>query len=220
MKGIRARGSIAFAVVTVALAGCATGESARVTGAWGDAAKPAQPFRKVLVVGVSPNVKSRCSFERYMVAHVEGDTTDAIASCDVMDKQAPLSRELVEQAVAAQKADAVLATLLVSQEWGPKSGGSRDTRGSAGYKATDAGLSPGYYGAYDVPVVYGEFQSNAASLVIEGEVHVRSKVWETRGATVVYTADTVGKGIETHDAGLSLITSSVGDELRKQGLVR
>jgi hypothetical protein len=218
------RGAIAAVVlasVVSVLAGCATGESAKVTGAWStEGPKPAQPFSKVLVVGVSPNVKSRCKFERFMVANLAGGTTKAIASCDVMDKQAPLSRELVEQAVAAQQADAVLSTLLVSQEWAPRSGGGRDTRGSAGYKATDAGLATGYYGAYSVPVIYGEFQANAASLVIEGEVHVASKLWETRGASVVYTVDTVAKGIESQDAGLSLITSSIAGELSQRALVR
>jgi hypothetical protein len=217
------RGAIAAVVlasVVSVLAGCATGESAKVTGAWStEGPKPAQPFSKVLVVGVSPNVKSRCKFERFMVANLAGGTTKAIASCDVMDKQAPLSRELVEQAVTAQQADAVLSTLLVSQEWAPSSGG-RDTRGSAGYKATDAGLAPGYYGAYSVPVIYGDFQSNAASLVIQGEVHVASKLWETRGASVVYTVDTVARGIESQDAGLSLITSSIAGELSQRALVR
>ncbi|HWJ06909.1 MAG TPA: hypothetical protein VNS57_14095 [Steroidobacteraceae bacterium] len=214
---------VASMVVSVvfALAGCASGESAKVSGAWAATAqKPVQPFAKVLVVGVSPNVKSRCTFERFMVANLGRGATQAIASCDVMDKQAPLSRELVEQAVAAQQADAVLSTLLVSQDWAPKSGGSRDTRGSAAYKATDSGWESSYYGTYSVPVIYGDFQANAASLVIEGEAHVASKLWETRSASVVYTVDTVVKGIESQDAGLSLVTSSIAGELSQRALVR
>ncbi len=215
------RGLVVASMVVFALAGCASGESAKVAGAWAaEAQKPVQPFARVLVVGVSPNLKSRCRFERFMVANLGGGTTQAIASCDVMDKQAPLSRELVEQAVASQQVDAVLSTLLVSQDWAPRSGGSRDTRGSAGYKATDAGLATSYYGTYSVPVVYGEFQANAASLVIEGEVHVSSKLWETRNASVVYTVDTVVEGIESQDAGFSLITSSIAAELSKHALVR
>ena len=214
-------GLVVAAMVLFALAGCASGESAKVTGAWAaEAQKPVQPFAKVLVVGVSPNVKSRCRFERFMVANLGSGTTQAVASCDVMDKQASLTRELVEQVVASQQADAVLSTLLVSQDWAPRSGGSRDTRGSAGYKATDAGLATGYYGAYSVPVVYGEFQANAVSLVIEGEAHVSSKLWETRNASVVYTVETVVEGIESQDAGLSLITSSIAGELAQRALVR
>ena len=213
--------ALALVAISFVATGCATGESAKVTGAWAaDGAKPAQPFAKVLVVGVSPNVKSRCTFERFMVANLTRGSTQAVASCDVMDKQAPLSRELVEQAVAAQQADAVLATLLVSQDWAPKTGGSRDTRGSAGYKATDSGWETSYYGTYSVPVIYADFQANAASLVIQGEAHVASKLWQTRTASVVYTMDTVVQGIESQDAGLSLITASIAGELSKNALVR
>ena len=216
-----ARRDVVLATMVVfALAGCASGESAKVTGAWAaEAQKPAQPFAKVLVVGVSPNVKSRCRFERFMVTNLGGSTTQAVASCDVMDKQAPLTRELVEQVVASQQADAVLSTLLVSQDWAPRSGGSRDTRGSAGYKATGASLATGYYGVYSVPVVYGEFHSNAAAPVIEGEAHVTSRLWETRNASVVYTVDTFVEGIESQDAGLALITSSIAGELAQRALV-
>ncbi len=215
------RGLVVASMVVSALVGCASGESAKVTGAWAaDAQKPVQPFAKVLVVGVSPNVKSRCIFERFMVASLGSGATQAVASCDVMDRQAPLSRELVAQAVASQQADAVLSTLLVSQDWAPRSGSGRDTRGSAGYKATDAGLETSYYGTYSVPVIYGEFQANAASVVIEGEAHVSSRLWETRNASVVYTVDTVVEGIESQDAGLSLIAGSIAGELSQRGLVR
>lgn len=215
------RGLVVASMVVSALAGCASGESAKVTGAWAaDVQKPVQPFAKVLVVGVSPNVKSRCIFERFMVVSLGSGATQAVASCDVMDRQAPLSRELVAQAVASQQADAVLSTLLVSQDWAPRSGSGRDTRGSAGYKATDAGLETSYYGTYSVPVIYGEFQANAASVVIEGEAHVSSRLWETRNASVVYTVDTVVEGIESQDAGLSLIAGSIAGELSQRGLVR
>jgi hypothetical protein len=205
--------------ITLALAACAS-QSARTSGTFASGGKPAEPFHKILVVGVSPDRNGRCPFERFLLSRLEGEVTEAVASCDVMSKEAPLTKELVEQAVAEQHADAVLATLLVSQDWNAQHGGSRDTRGSAGYKATDSGWSSGYYGMYGVPVIYGEFQSNAASLVITGNVKLTSRLYETRGKTVVYTLETTGKGIEQRDAGLSMVTDAIGEQLTKDGLIK
>ena len=221
LRPVRMRCAAASLLLATAIviSGCAA-ESARVDGTFQASPRPTQAFSKVIVVGVSPNVNGRCAFERFMLSRLEGEVTEAVASCDVTDKKQPLTREVIERAVAEQHADAVLATLLVSQDWAAEHGGSRDTRGSSGYKATDSGWSSGYYGMYGVPVVYGEFQSNAASIVIKGEVHLTSKLFETHGATVVYTMETVGKGIETHDAGLSLLTSAIAEKLAKEGLVR
>jgi hypothetical protein len=95
------------------------------------------------------------SVRRFLAARLEGEVTEAVASCEVTDKKQPLTRELIEKAVADQGANAVLTTHLVSQDWSSNQGGGRDTRGSHGYKATDAGWSSGHYGAYGVPVVYG-----------------------------------------------------------------
>jgi len=85
----------------------------------------------------------------------------------------------------------VLATILVSKEFDVEDGGSRDTRGGAYYKATGSGYATGYYGAYGVPVVYGEFQTAPSIMTMKGEVRITTKVFETRGATLVYTLDTV-----------------------------
>ena len=210
---------LAACCAALALAACAS-ETARTDGTFASGARPAEPFKRILVVGVSPDRNGRCPFERFMLSRLEGEVTEAIASCDVMSKDAPLTRELVEQTVVEQHVDAVLATLLVSQDWNAQHGGSRDTRGSAGYKATDSGWASGYYGVYGVPVVYGEFQSNAASLVIKGNVKLTSRLFETRGKTIVYTVDTSAKGIESRDTGLSLLADAIGERLMKDGLIK
>jgi hypothetical protein len=95
-----------------------------------------------------------------------------------------------------------------------------DTRGGGSYKATDAGYATGYYGAYGVPVIYGEFTTQASVLTMKGEVRVTTKVFETRNATVVYTLDTIARDIESRATGLDTVTTPIADRLRKEGLVR
>lgn len=201
-----------------AISGCV--QQSTVTSAWQDGATRGQPFRKVLVVGVSPDLRQRCSFERALAYQIRTDATAAVASCDALVKKEPLSRELVEQAVASQQADAVVATILVSKEWEVKEGGSMDTRGGGMYKATDAGYATGYYGAYGVPVIYGEFQTAPSLLTMTGDVEVTSNVFETKGATRVYTVTTKTRDIKTRDAGLGEITSQIAARLLQDGLTR
>lgn len=165
------------AVLTVGLlVGCA--QAPTVRGEWQPGAARGEPFSRVLVVGVTHNLKNRCAFERYLAGQIASDSTEAWASCDSMDKDArePLTRESIEAAVKARDADAVIATVLVTQDMQAVQGGGRDTRGTAGYKATGAGWWDGYYGAYGVPVVYGEFKSTSEITTVQADVTVASRV--------------------------------------------
>jgi hypothetical protein len=127
---------------------------------------------------------------------------------------AELTRENVEAAIAEQKADAVLVTGLISKEWEVQEGGTRETRGAAYYKPIDS-----YYGVYGT-VVAADFHVATPITTIEGEVHVVSKLYETRGATVVYTLDTKERNIQSRAEGVAAITAPIGKKLRKDGLIR
>jgi len=186
-----------------------------VKSEWADKASHKQTFSRVLVVAITPDVDRRCPFERRLASKIKSESTVAIPSCDVVTEKNPLTRESIEAAVAAQNADAVLATSLISKEWGAKEGGTYDTRGGAYYKATDS-----YYGVYGTPVVYADFETIDSVTTIQGEAHITSKLYETKGATVVYTVDTTVRRVESTDAGLAAITSPIGERLRKDGLIR
>jgi hypothetical protein len=187
---------------------------AAVTGVWSEDAARDQSFSRVLVVGISPDFNQRCAFERAMAAKIKNANTEAFVSCDVMPPKAPLTRETIEAAVATKNADAVLATSLVSSSWEVKEGGTYDTRGGAYYKATDS-----YFGVYGT-VIAADFQTAAPLTTVKGEARVTSKLYETRGATVVYTVDTTVRKIESRSQGLAEITAPMAKKLRKDGLFR
>ena len=187
---------------------------AAVTGEWSENVSRDQSFSRVLVVGISPDLNQRCAFERAMAAKIKSADTVAFVSCNVMPAKAPLTRETIEAAVAEQNADAVLATSLISTSWETKEGGTNDTRGGGQYKATDS-----YYGVYGT-VVAADFQTTASVTTIKGEAHITSKLYETRGATVVYTVDTKVRNIESRAEGLATITPPIAKELRRDGLIR
>jgi hypothetical protein len=185
-----------------------------VKSAWVDKAARGQTFSRILIVGVSPNVDQRCPFERNLASRIKNEATVAMASCDVVAEKNPLTRESIEAAVAAQNADAVIATSLISKAWEAKQGDTRDSRGGAYYKATDA-----YYGVYGT-VVAADFQTSAPVTMLDGEAHITSKFYETHGQKVIYTLDTTVSGVSSNEAGLIEITLPIGKRLRKDGLIR
>jgi hypothetical protein len=211
-------GSMLCLIAAVLLSGCA--QQAKVKGAWQDGASRKQSFTRVLIVGVSPDVNQRCKFEAFMASQLRSESVKAIRSCDAVTKKDPLTLESIEQAVASVQADGVLSTSLVSREVEAKEGGSRDTRGSAMYQATDAGYATGYYGAYGVPVIYGEFATAAASMTLDGEVRVSSRFYETRDKTLLYTLDTHVRTLESTDVAFSDIAAAIANQLRRVQLTR
>jgi hypothetical protein len=209
------RPSVLRALVLVG-AGCfaASPSHASVTSTWEDGAARDQSFSRVLVVGISPDFNQRCAFERAMAARIKSANTVALISCDVMPPRAALTRENVEAAVAAEKADAVLATSLISQAWGSKEGGTDDTRGGGQYKAIDS-----YYGVYGT-VIATDFQTTTSITTVKGEALITSKLYETRGATVVYTVDSKVRKIESRGEALAELTPPIAKRLRRDGLIR
>ena len=191
-----------------------------VKGTWQDGAPRKQSFSRVLVVGVSPNVNQRCAFEFFMASQLKSESVEVIRSCDAVREKDPLTLESIEQAVAIAQADAVLATSLVAREIESKEGGSRDTRGTASYKATDAGFATGYYGVYGVPVIYGEFATAPAFTVAQGEARVSSRFYQTRDKALIYTLDTKATKLESTDDALHDFAAAIAGKLRREGLAR
>jgi len=190
--------------------------SASVKGEWVDKAARGKTFSRIIVLGVSPNIDHRCPFERNLAQRIksESPSTVVMASCDVVAEKNPLTRESIEAAVAAQNADAVIATSLIDKKWNAKEGGTYDSRGSAQYKATDA-----YYGLYGT-VITADFETMGPVTMLNGGATIVSKFYETQGKMVIYTLETTVKNVDSQAAGLIEVTQPIGKRLRKEGLIR
>lgn len=187
---------------------------ASVKGEWSDDVSRDLSFSRVLVVGITPDRNQRCQFERAMASVIRSADTAAIVSCDLMPEGTPITRENIEAALATENADAVLATSLISRSWESQEGGTRDTRGNALYKATDT-----YYGVYGT-VVEVDFRTSDPITTVRGKLEVTSKLYETSGATVVYTVDTKIRNVETTSEGILAIIGPISKKLRREGLIR
>ena len=213
-KTYRSVTSLSLLTLAVWLCGCS---GVSVKGTWQDGAPHNQTYARLLVIGVSPDRDMRCAFEATFASHLGSASTTAISSCAQMSATEPLTRENVERAAASVHADAVVATRLVSMHSGQGEGTSTDMRGDSEYKATDFA-----YGAYGMPVTYVDFQTAAPLESITSSLHVVTKLYETHGATLIYTIDTVTKAqeIDSTEATLVAITAPTADRLRRAGLIR
>jgi len=179
------------------------------------------PYKRVLVVGISPDEKFRCRFERFLAAKINSEGTKSVASCDAVDQVSPLTVESIQKAVDWLKVDAVVATSLVNREWTTETRTGRDERGTANYKATDAGIGyyGGWYGVYGVPVVYGEFVATPPVTTLSGTAELTTKVYATQGPTLVYSVDTKVKKKDWVDRSYSGVTEPITDRLRRADLI-
>jgi len=193
--------SLSLLTLTVWLYGCS---GVSVKGRWQDGAPRNQSY-------------ARCSFELTFVSQLRSASTTPISSCERMGATEQLTRENVERAAASVQADAVLATRLVSIAAGHGEGNGMDTRGNSLYKATDFA-----YGAYGMPVTYVDFQTSAPLTSLKSSLHVLTELYETHGATLIYSIDTVTKAqeIDSTEATLVTITAPTADRLRRAGLIR
>lgn len=180
----------------------------------------APPYSRVLIVGVSPDDNYRCQFEEFLADQMQGASTTVIQSCDVITPLKPLSQAGIEQAVAAQQADAVVATILVSVQEGEIEGGDRDTRGGDYFKAEGAGLAPGFWGLYGVPVVYGQFDDLPPVDTVQGTVDVETRVYDTSTKALVRSVKSKVKHVDSTDQGTAAITEEIAKQLRREGVVR
>ena len=213
-KAYRSVTSMSLLTLTVWLCGCS---GVSVKGTWQDGAPRDQTYSRLLVIGVSPDRDLRCAFESTFAPQLSSASTTVITSCSQMSAKEPLTRENVERAAASVHADAVLATRLVSMGTGQGEGTGNDTRGNSVYKATDFA-----YGAYGMPVTYVDFQTAPPLQSLTSSLHVVTKLYETHGATLIYTIDTVTKSqeIDSTEATLITITAPTADRLRRAGLIR
>ncbi len=208
--------SLAVAALILAIAGLAgCTQSIRATGTWNEGATRPQTFRKLLVVGVTPDYNQRCNFEWVLATKMRSDTAEAITSCSLMKADVELSRESIERVSRSSGVDGVVATRLVTSGASLKEGGTGDTRGSALYKATDMG-----YGYYGMPVVYGDFAASRPIIEMESTFEVVTRVYETRGATPVYSLKTTGKSRDAINIVREDISWAIVERLRQAGLIQ
>ena len=207
------------------LGGCE--RQVRIESSWQENVPHNQSYKRILVVGISPDANIRCEFEHFLATQLRSESVVPILSCSTMSINDPLTLESIDKSVADEQADAVLATILVASKIGAKDGGMNETRGDAYYKAVGTGYSSGYggwygggYGRYGVPVTYVEFQTAPPITTVNGAVNIVTRLFETSGGTQVYEMLTTAHDLQSRDQALAKITAPIADRMRRDGVIK
>lgn len=195
------------------LSGCAG--SASVKGAWQEPA-PHPSFSRVLIVGISTNFDQRCAFEFSMASWFSGGSTQPIVSCNSMMPKDPLTRANIERVVAAEHADAVLTSAVVTLQVGAQPGYKIPY-----YQVTGQGYVTGPMGEYGVPVAFVQLETTTSIPTISGDIRIVTKLFDAHDATLVYTLDMQAKSddIQSSSAAVETITGLIAGRLRRDGVI-
>jgi hypothetical protein len=198
------------------LAGC-SGNS--VKSNWLGPTHPA--FSRILIVGVSTDFDTRCNFEFAMASQFQGSSTVPIVSCNTMMPKDLLTRANIERVAVSTHADAVLTSTVVTVKLGSQQGNTLDTRGTSYYQVTGVGYVTGALGAYGIPVAFLQLETTQPIPQLTGDIHILTKLFDARDATLLYTLDTQTKSSDIQSTGIVIdtITAQIEDRLHRDGVI-
>lgn len=127
-----------------------------------------------------------------------------------------LTRANIERVVAAEHADAVLTSAVVTLQFGLEQG-----EGTPYYQVTGAGYVTGPLGEYGVPVAFVQLETMPAIPTVTGDIHLVTKLFNSQDATLVYSLDTQSKNndLQSTPDAIETITGIIGDRLRRDGVI-
>ncbi len=211
-------GSLVLVLGVAWLSAC-SGDSVR--GAWQGSASQHPVYSRILIVGVSTDFTQRCAFEFSMASQFQGSSTTPLVSCNTMMPNDPLTRANIERVVRSDHADAVLTSAVVTLQLGDQQGDTRDTRATPYYQVTGVGYVTGDLGDYGIPVAFVKLESTPSIPQITGDIHVLTKLFDAKDATLLYTVDTKAKSddIQSTSSSIDTITGLIADRLRRDGVI-
>lgn len=199
---------LAVLLPALLLAGCAKGT--KVSPVRHEKRPAEAPYKKVLVVGVTPNEGLRWRWERIMAQTLEDNGMTAWASVKEMGYDTPLNRDNVVVAVRKTEADAVLVSRLLRQDVAPK---GVDARKEAKKKRRDQ-YAVDFF-RYD----YEEIEIPSYTL-LTSTVEIATDLYETTEGRIVYSLNTITYQKQTEWEVLDEVTIAIAKRLRKDKMIR
>jgi hypothetical protein len=133
-----------------------------------------------------------------------------------MSPTEPLTRANIERVVAAQHADAVLTSAVITLQFGLHQG-----EGTPYYQVTGVGYVTGPVGEYGVPVAFVQLETMPAIPKVTGDIHIRTKLFDAQDATLIYSQDmqSTNSNVQSTPEAIDTIAGLIGDRLRHDGVI-
>lgn len=141
------RGMLAVLAGVLYLAGCS---STSLVGSWTDPQFQGPPIRKILVMGVSEEGRTRRIFEDEFARQLKARGIEAVPSYTLIPQNGKVPEETVTDAVRKSGAEAILMTRVVeaTTETAVMPGYTRTTVTPALGHRSSLGFHPNFYGHY------------------------------------------------------------------------
>lgn len=199
---------LALLLATFVLAACTKGT--KVSPVRHEKRPAEAPYKRVLVVGVTPNEGLRWRWERTMAQTLQDNGLAAWASVKEMGYDTPLNRDNVVLAVRKTEADAVLVSRLLRQDVAPR---GVDARKEAKKKRRDQ-YAVDFF-RYD----YEEIEIPSYTL-LTSTVEIATDLYETTEGRIVYSLNTITYQKQTEWEVLDEVTVAIAKRLRKDRMVK
>jgi hypothetical protein len=116
---------VSFAALVMILAGIAGAEGHRLVDDWEDPSFKPQPFRKLLIIGITDLAEARKQFENKFVSHLRGRDIDGMTSYSIVPQLDRVEdRKAIVRALAEEGVSGAITVRLVpledrtEEEWG------------------------------------------------------------------------------------------------------
>jgi hypothetical protein len=89
------------------------------------------------------------------------------------------------------------------------------------YQVVGQGYVTGPLGAYGVPVAFVQLETETPLPTITGDIHLKTKLFDTKDATLVYSLDTRAKddALQSTSSTMETPTGLIGDRLRRDRVI-
>jgi hypothetical protein len=217
--------AMVFLVGAAAMAACKSGSTTSFSQSYRNPGYEETVFGKIMVIGVAPDEEGRRAFEDALVSAIAAQGGTAVASIEVLPHEEQLTKEQLEETVAAQGYDAVLITRLLSVDKSteyipPKKVNHPQTRyypgisGGYGYGyGYGYGGYYGYYGTTYAEVHTPDYFETSTTLKLE------TNLYSVATDELVWTGQSETVDPDSIDDARTSITNAVAQKLKAEGLI-
>lgn len=195
------------AFATWLMSGCAP--ATQLTNAWVDPTYKGPPFGNVLVLGVSRNEGERRTFEDEFSAKLRAAGVKAASGYTVLPENGNVAKDVLEGALKKIGADGAIVARVLDVD--------RRTAYSPGYVTVipSVGYARGFYGFYGSAMAV----TTPPTAYQYDVVVVETSLWQTREATLVWSATTQTTAPGELKKEISGYAAIIIGALRERGLI-
>jgi hypothetical protein len=204
---------LASLVILGAMAACSP--STKIIGSWSSPDKPASPYNKILVTGLSSNLVNRQAFEEELVATLNEDGVAATSSLAIIplgsaETEAGMAKAL--ETIRSTGHDGILTVALLDQ-----TSETRYVQGTTTYAPMGYG---GYYGRYTGYYgYYGGMTSNPGYYTTDKSYYVEINLYDAKTESLVWSSQSETTNPSNLESYAHTFAGVVVDRMIKDGII-